>query len=174
MVRNNVIDNPNAFGIYINATEIGGGYNWQVQNVTIENNTVDETTEDGGFLQIDNGEAQNIVFDYNLFVDPNLVMGDNESAYIVDTNNDLNSFSEIKDNVWGSYSSIDGWNNGGVFYMNSSPQLQPGWLTPSEWEQQTLGSGETPTGDVYENVSLGSTYSVNVDGFTAGSDLPTS
>jgi hypothetical protein len=41
-------------------------------------------------------------------------------------------------------------------------------LTPAEWEATGL-----PKGDVYQNVQLGATYSVNVNGFTAGSDLPT-
>ena len=49
------------------------------------------------------------------------------------------------------------------------PSSQTAWLTPAEWEATGI-----PTGDVYENVVLGSTYSVNVDGFAAGSNLPTS
>jgi len=170
MVRNNVINNPNAFGIYINATEIGGGYNWVVQNLWIENNTVAETTEDGGFLQIDEGEAENVVVDNNVFSDSNLTMGDNESAYIVDTNNDVSSFSQIQNNVWGAYSQIYSWNQGGVFYVGSSPGLQADWVTPAQWEKESLSGGGSPTGDVYQSIPDG-TYQVSVDGFTAGSSL---
>jgi len=167
MVKNNVLNPDNSYGIYVDSTDSGNGITWQVQNLTIQNNTVDQTSEDGGFLFVQGGESKGIVVDNNVYVNPNLVVGDNQSAYIYTTNNDLNSFSQIKDNVWGSPAQIYGWNDGGVFFVGSNAAAQSGWITPSEWEASGLA-----TGDVYEKVSLGANYSVNADGFTAGSDLP--
>jgi hypothetical protein len=167
-VENNVIHGTGSAGITINAQEIGGGFNWTVTNVWIEHNTVTEPGQWGGFLYINNGEAANVHVDYNLFVDPNYQVGSGQAFISVDEN-DMNSFAEIKDNVWSVPAYIPSWNNGGVFFVGSDPSSQTAWLTPAEWEATGI-----PTGDVYENVVLGSNYSVYADGFTAGSNLPTS
>ncbi len=167
MAKNNVIEADGDAGFTINGQEVSAGIDWQVQDVYIENNTVTEPGQNGGFLTINNGEAQDLYLIDNLFVDPNFVAGD--GAFIYDSNNDLNSFAEIKDNVWSVPASSYSYVQGGYFFVSSNPSSQSGWLTPAEWEATGL-----PTGDVYENVDLGATYSVSVDGFTAGSDLPTS
>ncbi|MGD0766656.1 MAG: PKD domain-containing protein [Tepidisphaeraceae bacterium] len=168
MVENNVIHGNNGAGITIDAQEIGGGFNWTTNNVWIEHNTVTEPGQYGGFLYVNDGEAADVYVDYNLFVDPNYQVGSGQAFISVDEN-DMNSFAQIKDNVWSVPASIPSWNNGGVFFVGSDPSSQTAWLTPAEWEATGI-----PTGDVYENVVLGSTYSVNADGFTAGSNLPTS
>jgi hypothetical protein len=168
MVENNAINASGCAGITIDAQEIGGGFNWTVTNVWIVNNTVTEPGQYGGFLFIDDGEAADIYVDYNLFVDPNFEVG-NGQAFIRVDENDMNSFAQIMDNVWSVPASIASGNNGGVFLLGFYPNPQSTWLTPAEWEATGI-----PTGDVYENVVLGSNYSVSVDGFTAGSDLPTS
>jgi hypothetical protein len=138
-----------------------------VQNVYIEHNTVTEPSVWGGLLSINDGEAQGIHIDNNLFVDPNYVTGAG-AGFIKTDENDMNSFAEIKDNVWSIPASVNSWAQGGYFFESSDTGSQAGWLTPAEWEATGI-----PTGDVYENVNLGATYSVNVDGFTAGSYLPT-
>jgi hypothetical protein len=168
MVENNVIHGTGSAGITINAQEIEGAFNWTVANVWIEHNTVTEPGQWGGFLYINNGEAANVNVEYNLFVDPNYQVG-NGQAFISVDENDMNSFGQIMDNVWSVPASISSFNNGGVFFVGTDPSSQTAWLTPAEWEATGI-----PTGDVYENVTLGDTYSVNVDGFTAGSNLPTS
>ncbi len=81
----------------------------------------------------------------------------------------MNSFAEIKDNVWCIPAEVTSWSQGGYFFISSDPSSQSGWLTPAEWEATGI-----PTGDVYENVTLGSTFSTTIDGFTAGSTLPNS
>jgi hypothetical protein len=168
MVENNVIHGNGSAGITIDAQEIGGGFNWTANNIWIEHNTVTEPGQYGGFLYINDGQAANVYVDYNLFVDPNYQVGSGQAFISVDEN-DMNSFAQIMDNVWSVPASIPAWNNGGVFFVGSDPSSQTAWLTPAEWEATGI-----PTGDVYENVTLGSTYSVNADGFTAGSNLPTS
>jgi hypothetical protein len=168
MARNNVIEGSGNAGFTISAQEIMGNFNWQVQDVYIQNNTVTEPGVWGGLLSINNGEAQGIHIDNNLFVDPSFVTGAG-AGFIKTDENDMNSFAEIKDNVWSIPASVASFAQGGYFFESSDVGSQAGWLTPAEWEATGI-----PKGDVYENVNLGATYSVNVDGFTAGSDLPTS
>jgi hypothetical protein len=62
---------------------------------------------------------------------------------------------------------------GGYFWVGTDTGNQLNYRTPAAWEAMTLANGSHPTGDVYENVALGSTYSVFRDGFTAGSSLST-
>jgi hypothetical protein len=170
VVRNNVLlsDNNSKYStaIFVNSTEIGGGFNWQVNGVTIENNTASSTSEDGTFLQIQGGESKGLVFDNNLWFDPNMEMGDNQSALIYNSNDDWKSFSQIKDNVWGSYASENEWFGGGLFYVGSNPGTESGWITEKQLDSQAPASG-----DVYENVTLNKTYSVQANGFTAGSTV---
>jgi PKD domain len=166
MIENNVINGDNGAGITINAQEIGGGFNWTVTNVWIEHNTVTEPGQYGGFLYINNGQASNVTVDYNLFVDPNYQVGNGQAYISVDEPN-LDSFSQIMDNVWGNPASVSSWNLGGVFFVGSDPSSQTAWETTAEFESTGVASG-----DVFETVNLGNTYSVTADGFTAGSDLP--
>jgi PKD domain len=168
MDKNNVVEgNGNSSAFVINSQEVGGGFNWQVQDVYIEHNTVTEPGMWGGLLSISSGDAKDVYVDNNLFVDPNYETGYGEAFIKVNTN-DMNSFAEIKDNVWSVPSSVSNWAQGGYFWLGSDPSLQANWLTPAEWE----GTG-IPTGDVYQNITLGSTFSVTTNGFTAGSTLPT-
>jgi hypothetical protein len=147
--KNNVVTSDGSTGFTIGAQEIGSGFSWQVQNIWIEDNTVvDTSSEWGGFLSINDGEAG--------------------AAIIKDDNDDMNSFAEIKDNVWSLPPSVASFAQGGYFFISANQSSQAGWLTPAEWEATGI-----PSGDVYENVNLGATYSVSAGGFTAGSDLPT-
>jgi hypothetical protein len=166
MARNNVIEADGDAGITVSAQEIAGAFNWQVQNVYIEHNTVTEPSVWGGLLSINDGEAQGIHVDNNLFVDPSYATGAGAGFIKVDED-DMNSFAEIKDNVWSIPSSVAKWAQGGYFFVASDVSSQAGWLTPAEWEATGI-----PTGDVYENVTLGSTFSTTIDGFSAGSTLP--
>jgi hypothetical protein len=165
MIKNNVINANGDSGITINAQEIGGGFNWTVTNVWILNNTVTEPGQYGGFLAINDGEASNIVMDYNVFDDPNFQISSGQAFVTIDEN-DMNSFSQVLDNVWSEPAWISPWVNGGMFFVSSDISSQVGWLTPAEWEASGVASG-----DVIMNINLGSTYQVQTDGFTAGSSL---
>ncbi len=167
MFKDNVVIGNGNTGFTVGAQEISGAINWQVQNIWIQNNTVtDPNGIWGGFLSVNDGEAAGIHIDNNLFVDPGFEIGDGQ-AFIKTDNDDMNSFAEIKDNVWSVPSSVAGFAQGGYFFESSDPSAQAGWLTPAEWEATGI-----PTGDVYQNVTLGSTYSVTMNGLTYGSDLP--
>jgi hypothetical protein len=166
MVENNVVNGDNGAGITINAQEVGGGFNWTASNIWIEHNTVTEPGQYGGFLYINNGQASNVTVDYNTFVDPNYQVGNGQAYISVDEDN-LDSFSQIKDNVWGTPASISSWNNGGIFFVGTDLSSQASWQTIQQFESTGVASG-----DVMETVNLGNTYSVTADGFTAGSNLP--
>ncbi len=171
MARNNVVYTDGTSGFLINAQQIstnslGQQINWQVQNASFIHNTVIDSVAMGGFLTESNGSARNIVMDNNLFVDPHYQTGAGQGLVQVD-NNDLSSFSEIKDNVW-AVPVTSNWTQGGYFYVNVHGGVRSGYLTPAEWAAMGV-----PQGDVYENVTLGSIYSVIANGFVAGSSLPT-
>jgi PKD repeat protein len=166
MYKNNVVLGAQNTGFTINAEQDIHSVHWQVQNIWIENNTVtDPAGLFAGFLSINNGEAAGIHLDNNLFVDPGLETGI-YSGFVKDDNSDMNSFAEIKNNVWSVPSSAA--SGGGYFFLSPISGSSAGWLTPAEWEATGV-----PTGDVYENVTLGSTFSTTlIDGSTAGSTLP--
>lgn len=68
-------------------------------------------------------------------------------------------------------SNISAWSNnlepvGGYAFINGAN------VTASQWEQETLGGGQTPAGDVYQDVPLGLSYSTTLNGRTFGSNLP--
>jgi hypothetical protein len=160
VIKNNALLNA---GIIINGQE----GTWQARDIYILNNTVDSQGPWGYFLKINDGQAQGIVMDNNLFVDPTASAGEG-NGIIVDGNNDLDSFTQIQNNIWAipivSNASPDGY-----FYDSTQPGGQGAYLTPAEWEATPLANGGYPTGDVYLNVTLGNNYDV-----TVGSDLPTS
>jgi Right handed beta helix region len=162
MVKNNVIHEDGASGITINGQ---GGFNWEVQNVYIQNNTVIQAGPWAGFLALNGGAAVNVNVNNNLLVAPDLQTGSGQGIIIVDQN-DLSSFGEIQNNVW-AIPTTSSWSPDGYFYVDAESGQQDGYLSPAQWE--ALGA----SGDVYENVTLGSTYSVEIDGFTAGSPLST-
>ncbi|MGA3066597.1 MAG: PKD domain-containing protein [Tepidisphaeraceae bacterium] len=163
MVRNNVLT-LDGDSITINAQDPSLG--WQAQNIYLEYNTVIDTSNYGGFLTINNGVAQDIYVDNNLLVAPELQTGEGQGIIKVDSTN-LDSFAQINDNVW-AIPSPSGWAQGGYFYVDPNGGVQAGYLTPTQWEATGV-----PTNDVYENVTLSSTYSVTAKGFTAGSSLAT-
>jgi hypothetical protein len=172
MVCNNVINPPNTYGIFVSSTDTSfPGVTWQVQNLWIENNTVDSTSIYGGFLFLTDGEAQNVIMDNNLLVNPDLVIGPAQTFYVYVANNDLDSFSEIKNNAWGTPASVMSWANGGVFFMNANQSNNVGCLTPAEWEKTPLNGGATPMGDVYQFPTLTTTYSTTQNGIVYGSTL---
>ena len=129
MARNNVVHENGAGGFIINAQEPIFG--WQAQDVHIVHNAVIDSSAFGGFLSINCGEAQGVVVDYNLLVAPNMITG-NGTAIISVSDNNLSSFSEIKDNAW-PVPQVYGWAQGGYFYVASAPGVQAGYLTPAEW-----------------------------------------
>jgi hypothetical protein len=169
IAKNNVLyENSTTGGFVVNSTAVVSSTDtWQVQDLTLVNNTVIDSATTGSFLSIFHGESQGIVMDNNLFIDPGFQTGGGQGL-IRDFNNDLASFTEIKDNVW-ALPSPSAWAQGGFFYVNVNPGVQSGYITPQEWEAMPLGNDTYATGDVYTNVDLTQTYQVGT--VTAGSTL---
>jgi hypothetical protein len=165
LARNNVIyGNGEGAAFIINATT-SIFPNRQVQHVYLLDNTVYDSAQQGGFLSLLAGQALDVQVDNNVFIDPSFVTGAGSAIINVDDNN-LDSFTQISNNIWPVANPI-AWAHGGVFYTATYAGDQAGYLTPAQWEATGV-----PTGDVYENVTPTGTYSVSADGFNAGSDLP--
>jgi hypothetical protein len=166
--KNNVVlGNGTNYAFGVNATEINSQFNLVTSNLYLVHNTVVEPGSSGGFLYIFNGVPGGITMDNNLFVAPNLSVGGGQE-YIADNNDDnLSAFTEVNGNVWDTPASISSWTNGGLFFDSADPNSQVRWLTPAEWNSQAMVGN-----DMFETVTLGSTYQVSANGSTAGSSLP--
>jgi PKD repeat protein len=163
VARNNVLYENQNSGFVIDGQESVFGR--QSTNIKILNNTVIDSSKYGGFLTINQGAPSGVVMDNNLFIAPNIQVGNGTAMVSVDTN-DLSCFTQIQNNVW-AIPYVFGWARGGYFYMNSQSGVQAGYLTPAEWTATGV-----PTGDVYENVTLpAGSYSVVAGDFTAGATL---
>jgi hypothetical protein len=154
VAENNVIysvNGTNGFEVFATTSLFP---NRQVQNLYLLNNTVYDTGQQTYFLNLQNGQAQGIVMDNNVFYDPNFT-GATQVVYVAEGS--ISSFSQIKDNAWPASPKVD-------FFVGASG----GTLTPAQWEATGI-----PTGDVYSNTApAAGTNDVTVDGVTAGSDLP--
>jgi PKD repeat protein len=163
VARDNVLYENQNSGFVIDGQESVFGR--QATDIQIVNNTVIDSSKYGGFLTINQGSPEGVVMDNNLFIAPNIQVGNGTALVSVDTNN-LSCFTQIQNNVW-AIPYVFGWARGGYFYVNSQSGVQAGYLTPAEWTATGV-----PTGDVYENVTLPSgSYSVVAGDFTAGSNL---
>jgi hypothetical protein len=169
IAKNNVLFESGINGGFVVNSEavVSSTDTWQVQDLTLTHNTVIDNSSAGSFLWIYHGESQGINLDNNLFIAPDFT-----SQVVNVFNNDLNSFTQIKDNVW-ALPTVGWWAQGGFFFVNTQNGTRSGYLTPQEWESTRLANGSYPTGDIFENVVAGSNYSVFADGFLAGSILPT-
>ena len=154
MVRNNVLRRYGKAAITV------GGYNWTYQagvtDVSILNNTGYNNGANGNFLYV-YGDVQSdrsgqITLDDNLYVAPNMVTGQYQTAAVYVTNTDLSSFREVKNNVWNAPKTAT-YAHGGYFYVWPSWSNSQGYKTPAQWDAYAQVSGER-----YQNVTLDSRY----------------
>lgn len=160
-VYNNVISAPDTqWCINVTATE-GAPFNWQIKNLFIDHNTGFQTTKDGGFLFLGNGEmAGTNTLTNNVYQNPNLVLGENQSAVTYNSNNDNTSWTTIAGNIWdkNSMNNATIWSNGGIMVIGNEQTTQAAWISPANWI-----SKYAPT-DTFIPVVFSSTYSINGKG----------
>jgi hypothetical protein len=109
----------------------------------------------------------------NAFIDPDLtnstwfitVTGATSSSYTGAA--DLLGFTEIANNLWPMIQS----GNGGYAFLVGGQNAVSSYFTAAQWEQQSLGNGGSPTGDVYDNPDLGGSYEITIDDAQYGSSL---
>jgi hypothetical protein len=161
MIANNVINNAGSQAIVIAGEDSQGRTS---NDINIINNTATDSTKTGNFLRI-YGWASNITLENNVWITPpDLTIGTYSTAPVFTANADLSSFSKISGNVWPAPANIPTWAQGGINYIAvSGPN---GYQTPAEWNSMS----EVGT-DIFQNVTLGDSYQVQVGSVIAGAAM---
>jgi PKD repeat protein len=144
-----------------------GGYdsffNRGIDYVAITGNTGITQSAQGIFLTL-TGKAGHLTLDRNVYVAPNLVAGAYGTA-VLRLDGGLDSFSEIRGNIWPS-ARTDGWANGGLMTVAGAAGTGNGFESPSQWE-----ANANVEDDLFLNVTLNNGYQVSANGVTAGARL---
>ena len=148
MIRSNVIvvnDGP-----AINIDGFSGQYQRGVVNGQFINNTVINNGRKGNFLRL-NGSATGLRVIGNLYVAPNLYIGEYGTSAIYVKQNTLDSFDRISNNIWPN-ATIHWWARGGVHWV-STGTTSDGYKTPAQWEAYAQ-----VVGDHYSNVPIDASF----------------
>ena len=164
MIANNVITNEGAEGSYdivMNGTDSQGRTS---SDINLINNTGVDTGQSGNFLRI-YGWVNGITMLNNLWVAPDLSIGDHSAAPIFTNTTDLSCFTRISGNVWPDPTDIPGYAQGGINYIDSSSTGND-FVTPAVWNSMS----EVGT-DLFVNTQLVDSYQISVDSVIAGADI---
>lgn len=148
MVRSNVLlvnDGP-----AISVEGYNGQYRRGVVNAQFINNTAINQGRKGNFLRL-NGSATGLQVVSNLYVAPNLYIGEYGTAAIYVKQNSLDSFDRISNNIWPN-ARIHWWARGGVHWV-STGSTSDGYKTPAQWEAYAQVQA-----DHYSNVSIDAAF----------------
>jgi hypothetical protein len=121
-----------------------------VVNAQFINNTVINNGRKGNFLRL-NGSASGLQVVGNLYVAPNLFIGEYGTSAIYVRQDSLASFDRISNNIWPN-AKIHWWARGGVHWV-STGTTSDGYKTPAQWEAYAQVDG-----DHYSNVPIDATY----------------
>jgi hypothetical protein len=154
-IRGNVIDRTNGCAIWVDG--FNSTYGRGVEDVTIDNNTLLNDGTSATFVTVGGGAKYLTVTD-NLFVAPNIQYGAGGSAAMRVVTSDLSCFRDISGNVWPDSMTSSGGSVcvGGLYTF----------ITRSQWDAYSQVSG-----DVFRDVTLGTTYCYTLNGETVGSSL---
>jgi hypothetical protein len=174
MIDNNAINVGAYAGVELWSTGTSGLA--QASDIYVMNNTISSTDPQAEALVVGYPSPVQITYTGNAFVDPNLsnstwfisVMGAPSSSYAGAAN--LLGFTEIANNLWPTIQP----GNSGYAFLVGGQNAYSSYFTAATWEQQALGSGGTPTDDVYANPTVDSSYTVSNNGNSYGSSLPVS
>lgn len=158
--RDNVVNWDQGTAIILE-TQFGSA-DREIDDIRIDHNTIISDSSTSKFLLLD-GSAQDISVTNNLEVAPSISWtGDQAGAVVVEASN-LDSFSNISDNVWPQIpagSSVAGDN----YLWPVSGDPADGYMSNAQWAKLPQVHGEQ-----YENADLsGDVYSVTLNGVTAG------
>lgn len=162
MIRNNAITRHGAAGITIEGWN--GTYSRGITDVYVLDNTGVNNDIHGNFLKLLN-HTDGVTMKRNLYVSPNLVTGEHNSAVIYVEESNLSSFRVISDNIW-SAPSAKSYADGGYNYVYSYWANSAGYLTPDEWNAYAVVGD-----DVFQDVTLTVSYRATVGDTTAGASL---
>ncbi|MDP9174017.1 MAG: PKD domain-containing protein [Planctomycetota bacterium] len=160
MLRNNVFMSDNATAIIIQPYD--ELYGRIVSDARIIGNTVINNGTVGNFLHLET-TADSVVLADNLYIAPNLQVGNFESAPVYVGDSSLQSFALISNNIWPSNSTV----SGGINYVWPSWWDPRGYLTSSAWASLSPVSG-----DVFQNNQIDAKDNPNFNGVGATYGIP--
>lgn len=154
MLRNNVLKRDGK--PLINIDGYDQTFQAGVVDVTIAHNTGINNGDKGNFLYVlgdsqPNHSAQ-ITLVNNLYVAPRLMTGAYQTAVVYVAAWDLDSFREVRGNVWPA-AATNAYAHGGYFYVWPSWSNIQGYKTAGTWSTYDVVSGEK-----YQNVLLDGQY----------------
>lgn len=154
-VRNNVLDGNGRAAIYIDAYQ--DDYQRGVIDVVIDRNTAYNDEITGNFVYVGRN-IDGLTITSNLYIAPNLIPGQYNTAPVFVSDNDLNGIRKITNNLWPVGNGIP-WVQGGVNFVGT--EMTPeNWFTGSEWNALD-GVGE----DFFQDVT---TSARDIHQFTLG------
>jgi len=158
MIADNVINNSGGQALVLNGVDGQGRIS---QDITIVHNTGIDTGVQGNFIEL-LGYVNGIVMNNNLWVAPKLQLGDYGAAPVRVTSGYMGSFTQITGNVWPSPVTYGTYANGGINNIGGGT-LGNGYVTAAQWNSQSnVGT------DLFQNVSLASTYEISFGSLLAG------
>lgn len=138
LVRNN--------GITVNdgrAIEIDGHdaqYDRLCADITLQGNVATNHGTVGGFLLL-TGRGDGIELAGNHYIAPNLQVGQNRAAVLFITQDGLDSFKSIHDNIWPTGKPIAFAKDGAIYVGTKWPEVT-GFISPENWGKMTQIQGD--------------------------------
>jgi hypothetical protein len=153
MIANNVVTNTAGQAFVFNGVDSQGRTS---QDITMVHNTAIDTGVSGNFIRL-GGYVNGIVMENNLWVAPHITLGNYSTAPVYESSGSLSGFTKISGNIWPSPTTLGALTNYGINAIGG------GYLTPSQWNSQSVVGS-----DLFTNVTLNSSYQINVSSLIAG------
>ena len=160
-IRDNVLNDDNNAAIQVPGWS--DQYDRGTSDVTITHNTGINNSANGKFLEV-NGAVSGFTVTDNMYVAPNFVTGNFQSAPIQIKNKDLTGFTLIAGNVWPAPTILANA-NGGINYVGDAG-TNAGYKTQADWENYAQVKD-----DQFQDVTLSSSYELSVNGALVGADM---
>ncbi|HQY87237.1 MAG TPA: hypothetical protein PK402_01175, partial [Tepidisphaeraceae bacterium] len=128
-VRGNVLDGNGRSAIYIDSYQ--NDYQRGVIDVVIDENTAYNDEITGNFVYVGK-DIDGLTLTSNLYVAPNLIPGQYNSAPVFVSDSDLSGFKKITNNLWPTGMNAIPWIQGGVNFVGTS-MTPDNWLDGGEW-----------------------------------------
>ncbi|MGC4030932.1 MAG: PKD domain-containing protein [Tepidisphaeraceae bacterium] len=162
-MRDNVVDYDN--GLAITVDGYNEDYDRGVVDLTLDNNTVVNNGTKGSFISV-YGAVAGIKMTDNLYIAPNLVIGEQMTAAVRLTEDAYNSFTEIDGNIWPVAGKISSWVGENAMNYIGTSYVKAGMLTAAEWNNLKLVGTDT-----FSNVSTGGETYLVLNGARVGAKL---
>ena len=161
MIRNNMVNFEGGEAVKIYGADSQGRVS---SDITIDHNTAVDHQATGKFLDLQ-GRATALTVTNNLFIAPNLQLGNNAAAPVYVGMADMSAFRQISGNIWPDAKGLK-LTNGGVNYVGTSWGLQTGYKSTTTWEDFAVVDG-----DQFINVNENTLGEMKIGPQTVGSTI---